>query len=63
MDNKILIEKELAKLARRKNPNGRRARVNRRTLEKLGWTEEPTPVVEAPKPKAKPKAKKKATKK
>ena len=60
MDNKILIEKELAKLARRRNPNGRRARVNKRRLEKLGWTEE-APVVEAPKPKAK--AKKKATKK
>ena len=59
MDNKILIEKELAKLARRRNPNGRRARVNRRTLEKLGWTEEPTPVVEAPTPKKKKKATKK----
>ena len=61
MDNKILIEKELAKLARRRNPNGRRARVNLRKLEKLGWKGET--VEEAPKPKAKKKAAKKATKK
>ena len=62
MDNKILIQKELAKLARRRNPNGRRARLNRKKLARLGWTEE-APVTEAPKPKTKPKAKKKATKK
>ena len=61
------IKRQLSKLARvsKRRPTGRRARVIRRKLTRLGWTGEelPAPVVEeaAPKPKRKKRATKKTT--
>lgn len=61
----LRIRRQLSKLARisKMKPNGRKARMIRRRLARLGWTQAtPEPVVAESAPKPKRKASKKAKK-